>query len=80
MLIFAVGGIIDDDFNQIYNLYSEAVYSVGDVLSTYTYRRGLVKMDYGFASAVDLFKNVIAFVLIISTNKIANHINEYGIW
>ena len=48
--------------------------------STYTYRRGLVKMDYGFASAVDLFKNVIAFVLIISTNKIANHINEYGIW
>ncbi|HIU18528.1 MAG TPA: sugar ABC transporter permease [Candidatus Limiplasma stercoravium] len=80
MLIFAVGGIIEDDFNQIYNLYSEAVYSVGDVISTYTYRRGLVKLDYGFASAVDLFKNVVAFALILSANRIANRINEYGIW
>lgn len=80
MLIFAVGGVIEDDFNQIYNMYNEAVYSVGDVISTYTYRRGLVSMDYSFAAAVDLFKNVIAFVLIISSNKIANRINDYGIW
>jgi putative aldouronate transport system permease protein len=80
MLIFAVGGIIEDDFNQIFNMYNEAVYSVGDVISTYTYRRGLVKLDYSFATAVDLFKNIIAFVLIITANKIANRINEYGIW
>lgn len=80
MLIFAVGGIIEDDFNQIFNMYNEAVYSVGDVISTYTYRRGLVKLDYSFATAVDLFKNIIAFVLIVTANKIANRINEYGIW
>ena len=80
MLIFAVGGVIDDDFNQIYNMLNEAVYSVGDVLSTFTYRRGLVKMDYGFAAAADLFKNVIAFILIITANTAANRINEYGIW
>lgn len=80
MLIFAVGGVIEDDFSQIYNMYNEAVYSVGDVISTYTYRRGLVKMDYGFASAVDLFKNLVALVLIISANTVANRVNEYGIW
>ena len=80
MMIFAVGGIIEDDFSQVYNMYNEAVLSVGDVISTYTYRRGLVKMDYGFAAAVDLFKNVIAFVFIITANTVANRINEYGIW
>ena len=80
MLIFAIGGIIDDDFSQIYNMYNEAVYSVGDVISTFTYRRGLVKMDYSFASAVDLFKNLVALVLIISTNAIAKRVNDYGIW
>lgn len=80
MLILAVGKIINDDFDQVYNLYNEAVYSVGDVLSTYTYRRGLVKMEFGFATAVELFKNVISLILILSTNKIANKMNDYGIW
>ena len=80
MLILAAGGIIDDDFDQIFNMYNDAVYSVGDVISTYTYRRGLVNMQYGFATAVSLFKNVISLVLIFITNLISRRINEYGIW
>lgn len=80
MLILAVGRIIDDDFSQIFNMYNPAVYSVGDVISTYTYRRGLVSMEYGFATAVSLFKNIISLVLIIITNSISRKINDYGLW
>jgi len=81
MLIFAVGGLIQDNFDQIYNLLlSPTVYSVGDVLSTYTYRMGLVNMEYSFSTAVGLFTNVVSFVLIVITNAIAKRINEYGIW
>jgi len=80
--IFAVGGIINDDFNQIYNFLNDAVLSVGDVISTYTYRRGLISYEYSYASAVGLFKNVIGFILIIITNFISKKVsdNEYGIW
>lgn len=80
MLILSVGGIIDDDFDQIFNMYNSAVYNVGDVISTYTYRRGLVDMQYGFATAVSLFKNVISLALIFITNLISRRVNEYGIW
>jgi len=80
MFILAVGRIVNDDFDQIFNMYSPAVYKVGDVLSTYTYRRGLVELDYSFAAAVGLFKNVIAFVLILITNAISRRLNEYGLW
>jgi putative aldouronate transport system permease protein len=80
MMIFSVGGIIQDDFDQIFNLYNPAVYSVGDVLSTYTYRVGLVEMKYSFSAAVGLFTNIIAFVLILITNSIAKRVNEYGLW
>lgn len=80
MLIFSVGAIIKDNFNQVFNLYNPSVYSVGDVISTYTYRRGLVNMEYSFATAVGLFKNIIAFILVLSTNAITKRINEYGIW
>lgn len=80
MLILSVGSLINDDFDQIFNLYNSAVYDVGDVLSTYTYRAGLVNMEYSFATAVGLFKNIISVILVVSTNYICSRINDYGIW
>lgn len=80
MFIFAVGGIINDDFDQIYNLLNASVLSVGDVISTYTYQIGLVKGDYSFATTVGLFKNIIAFLLILLTNYLAKKTNDYSLW
>lgn len=80
MLIFAVGGIINDDFDQIFNLYNPAVLNVGDVISTYVYRQGLVSMQYSYSAAVGLFKNVIAFALILFTNYISTKFSDYGLW
>jgi putative aldouronate transport system permease protein len=80
MFIFAVGGIINDDFDQIFNMYSPAVYESGDVIGTYVYRKGLVGMEFSYATAVGLFKNVIGFALIIVTNKIVKKISDYSLW
>ena len=80
MFILAVGRILNDDFDQIFNLYNEAVYSTGDVLSTYTYRAGLIEMRYDFATAVGLFKNILGLTLLLVTNAITKRINGYAIW
>ena len=80
MLILQVGNIVQDDFDQIFNLYTPAVYRVGDVLSTYNYRRGVEGMEYSFSTAVGLFLNVISFSLTFIANAIAKKVNEYGIW
>lgn len=80
MLILAIGQMLNDDFDQIYNLYSPAVYSVADVLSTYVYRIGLIDLNYSLATAAGLFKNIIAFALILSANAITQKINDYGLW
>lgn len=80
MLILGVGGLIKDDFDQVFNLYNSAVYSVGDVLSTYTYRAGLVNMEYSFATAVELFKNIISVTLVLTTNAICRRLDDNAIW
>ncbi|MFD0715481.1 ABC transporter permease [Paenibacillus sp. GCM10027626] len=80
MFILAVGGIITDDFDQIFNFYNSSVYEVGDVLSTYTYRIGIGEMEYGLATAAGLFTTVIALTLILVTNFIVKRFNDYGIW
>lgn len=80
MMVLSIGKLINDDFDQVFNLYNPAVYSVGDVISTYTYRHGLVNMEYSFATAVGLFKNIISLVLVLGANAIARRVNDYGLW
>jgi len=80
MFIFSVGGIINDDFDQVFNFYNSSVYEVGDVLSTYTYRIGITEMEYSLSTASGLFINVIALALIAVTNSIVKRFSEYGIW
>ena len=80
MFIFAVGGIVGDDFDQIFNLYNPTVYSVGDVLSTYIYRQGLESMNYSYSTAVGLFRTVISFALVLFTNFLSKQVSDYGLW
>lgn len=80
MLILQMGKIINDDFDQIYNLYNSNVYSVADVISTYVYRMGLENAMYSFSTAIGLFKNVISFILVLVTNSVTKRIGDYGLW
>ncbi len=80
MLILAVGGLVDDNFDQVFNLLNPAVYSVGDVLGTYIYRQGITNMDYSYSTAADLFRNVISLLLVLGANFISRRVNEYGLW
>lgn len=80
MLILAIGKLVNDNFDQIFNMYNPAVYNVADVMSTYIYRRGLADMEYSFATAVGLFKNVIAFSMVVGANWAAKRITDNGIW
>jgi len=80
LFILSIGGIMNAGFDQIFNLYNPAVYSVADVIDTYVYRIGLLETKYGFSTAVGLFKNVVALVLVVGTNYIIKRFNEYGIW
>ncbi|MDG0809965.1 ABC transporter permease [Cohnella rhizosphaerae] len=76
MLILTSGSIINDDFDQIFNLINANVSSVGDVISTYTYSEGIAKMNYSYAAAVGLFKNVAALVAVLSANFIARRFSD----
>ncbi len=80
LLVLRCGSLLSVSFEQVFMLYSPAVYSVGDVIGTYTYRKGLVNMEYGFSSAVGLFNSLVSFALIVSTNKIANKLGHQGVW
>lgn len=78
--ILNIAGILNAGFEQIYLLYSPSVYYVADVIDTYVFREGLIKMNYGFATAVGLTKSVIALILIIITNQLTRRFGAGGLW
>ena len=80
MFILRVGDILDAGFDQIFLLYNPAVYEVADIIDTYVYRLGLVELQYSFAAAVGLFKNVIGLILVVIVNRAAKIFGEYGLW
>ena len=80
MLILSIGSIMDAGFDQVFNLYNSAVYQTGDIIDTYVYRYGLGDTKYSWQPPSGLFKNVIAFVLVVGTNLIARRISGEGIW
>ncbi|HJC23677.1 MAG TPA: ABC transporter permease subunit [Candidatus Eisenbergiella merdavium] len=82
MLILAVGQLMNNGrFDQIFNLYSSPVYSVGDTLDTYIFRESFVTggLNFGYSTAIGLFKSVIGVILITASNKIATAMGETGL-
>jgi len=80
LFIFATGRIINDDFEQILNLLNPLVMEVGDVIMTYTFREGIQKLNYSYASAVGFFKNGVSLLLVLTANSIARRMTGHSVW
>jgi putative aldouronate transport system permease protein len=70
LFILRMGGILNVGFEKVLLLYSEPTYDVADVISTYVYRRGIVQVDYSYATAVGLFNSVVNVAFLITANMI----------
>lgn len=75
VLLLKIGTILDAGFNQLFMLYSPAVYSVGDIIDTWVYRQGLLEFQFGLATAVGLFKGMIGMLLIFLSNRLTRKIS-----
>lgn len=76
----SLGNILDAGFDQIFNLYNPLVYSTGDIIDTYVYRSSLLNGQYGFGTAVGLFKSVISLILIVISYRLAYKLANYRIF
>lgn len=80
MTILALGNILNAGFDQIYNIYNQAVYSTGDIIDTWVYRVGLNDLQYSLATAVGLLKSVVGFLLISLSYAVAYKKANYRIF
>lgn len=79
LLILQIGSIMNVGVEKVYLMQNPGIYDTADVISTYTYRRGILGMDYSYATAVGLFNNIINFCLLLVANKLSR-VAGYGLW
>ena len=80
MLIMRMGRMLNVGYEKIILLYNASTMSVADVISTYTYRKGLIDLNWSFSSAVGLFNSVVNLVFLTATNAIAKKFNDTSLW
>ncbi len=80
MMVLSLGNVLNAGFDQVFNLYSKAVYESGDILDTFVYRLGLIDAQYGPATAVGLFKSVISTMFISVSYYLAHKFADYRIF
>ena len=80
LLILSAAGVLNVGFEKVYLMYGPLTMETADVISTYTYRIGLIDMNYGFATAVGLFQSVISLCFMLVVNQIAKRISEVSLW
>ncbi len=80
LLIMRIGRMMSVGSDKVLLLYNESIYSTADVISTYTYRRGIINTDYSFAAAVGFFNSVINFVLVLSANALSRKYSDSSLF
>jgi len=80
LMTLSLGNVLNAGFDQIFNLYSPAVYESGDIIDTFVYRLGLVEAQYSVATAVGMFKSVVSLVLISVSYWMAYRFANYRIF
>lgn len=69
MLILQISGLLNSNFDQILILKNQINVSRSQVIDTYVYQVGMTMGKYSYATAVGLFKSVIALILLVIANK-----------
>ena len=76
MFLMRIGGILNAGFEQVFILQNSLVYRSSEIIDTYSYSRGFLQGEYGFGSAVGLFKSLIGLVLVLYVIHLAHKHGE----
>lgn len=80
MLIFAVAGMLNNNFTQIYVLQNALNRDASQVIDTYVYQIGMQQFQFGVATAANLMKSVFALSLLGMANFASRKLTDTGLF
>ncbi len=80
LLILNAGQIMNVGFDKVYLMQNQMNVQVSEIISTYTYKIGLLNLDFSYSTAIGLFNSVVNVALLFSVNMLSRRISESSLW
>ncbi len=80
LMIMESGNLLNVGFEKVFLMQTSSNLAASEVISTFTYKMGLLNTQYSYAAAIGLFNNVINCIILIFVNKIAQKTTDASLW
>ncbi|MBQ8230330.1 MAG: sugar ABC transporter permease [Lachnospiraceae bacterium] len=80
LLILNVGNVLSIGFEKVFLMSNSLNSSTAEVISTYTYKVGMVQAQYSYSTAVGLFNSIVNFILLVTVNTIARKVSDNSVY
>jgi len=80
LLILQTGNILSVGFEKTFLMQNDLVIDVAEVISTYTYKNGILKGQFSYTSAIGLFNSVINAIVLVIVNSVARKLGDTSLW
>ena len=78
LFLMQVAALMQESWEQIFNLYEPPLYQVADVFETLIYRAGIQDGRFGYTTAIGLFQNVAGLIILLIFNAFIRRSADYG--
>lgn len=80
LLVMKIGSLLSVGHEKILLLYQPGTWEVADVISTYSYRKGILEASFSYSTAVGLFNSVSNIILLVIANKFSKKVGQSGLF
>jgi putative aldouronate transport system permease protein len=80
LLILSFGSLLSIGFEKAYALQNDLNRTVSEIISTYTYKVGIVDSNMSYSAAIGLFNSVVNAVLLVTVNWVSGKISGNALW
>ena len=80
MLILRAGNLMNVGFEKVFLMQNDLNMSTSEIIATYVYKMGLRNSQYAGSTAVNLFNNLVNFVLLLLVNCVTRKLGETSLF
>lgn len=80
LLILNMGSVMSVGFEKAFLMQNNLNLPVSEIISTYTYKIGILSNQFSYSSAIGLFNTFINFILLVIVNTVSRKVNNVSLW
>lgn len=80
LLILNAGQIMNVGFDKVYLMQNQLNVQVSEIIATYTYKIGLLELDFSYSTAIGLLNSLVNVTLLFTVNLISRKVSESSLW